>query len=441
MSQSITETLALYKDKRLLPIFFLGFCSGFPWVLIGSSMSAWLQESGLSRSSIGFFGSMFVIYALNFLWAPLVDRFKLPLFCTFLGLRRGWIAMMLLIIVMSSAVIGFITPGDNLFFITILAILIVVPSATQDITIDAYRIESFDISETDKIATAAAVTTCGWWTGFAIPGAFAFYLSDIDGISWGHIYQLLAAFTFLLLLIVVFLIKEPSHRTIPSIQNSIHGTSDWIKTTFFDPFSEFFRRNGFNIALSLLALIFLFKIGEAFLGRMSIVFYKEIGFTNSEIAYNSKLIGWWVIIIFTILGQFINVRFGIIKGLLIGGIAMAGSNLIFAYLASVGPNTTIFKFAIIVDNFTTAISTVTFVTFISYLTSRAYTATQYALFASVGNFSRTTLASFSGVTVDYLGGNWEQFFILTTFMVIPSLILLMWLKYKNIPAFRQIDNQ
>jgi PAT family beta-lactamase induction signal transducer AmpG len=162
---------------------------------------------------------------------------------------------------------------------------------------------------------------------------------------------------------------------------------------------------------------------------MSIVFYKEIGFSNSDIATYSKLIGGWLTIAFAITGGIINTRLGIIKGLFIGGLAMASSNLMFAWLASTGPDPQLFAAAVVVDGFTSAFATVTFVAFISYLTGHTYTATQYALMASLGNLGRTTLSAFSGELVDYLQGDWSLFFVLTALMVIPSLLLLCWIAY------------
>lgn len=179
--------------------------------------------------------------------------------------------------------------------------------------------------------------------------------------------------------------------------------------------------------MTVLLFVFLFKVGEAFLGRMSIVFYKEVGFSNEQIGEYSKLIGWGFTILFTLLGSAINVRFGVIKGLLIGGIAMAGSNLMFAWMAQVGPNENLFLATIVVDNFTTAFSTIAFVSFLTFMTGRAFSATQYALLASLGNASRTLLSSFSGAMVDWLNGDWTLFFIITTLMVVPSLIMLVFL--------------
>ncbi|MGO3799150.1 MAG: AmpG family muropeptide MFS transporter, partial [Vibrio casei] len=214
----------------------------------------------------------------------------------------------------------------------------------------------------------------------------------------------------------------------------------WLSVTVIEPFLDFFRRNGVQVAITLLLFVFLFKIGEAFLGRMSIVFYKEVGFSNEQIGEYSKLIGWGATMVFTFVGSMFNVRFGIIKGLMIGGIAMASSNLMFAWIASVGPNEHLLLATVLVDNFTTAFSTVAFVSFLTVLTGQAFSATQYALLASLGNFGRTTLSSFSGELVDHLN-SWPLFFIITAIMVVPSLIMLYSLRYYFNDLLEKARNQ
>ncbi len=424
-------------------IFLLGFSSGFPWVLIGSAMTAWLQEAGLTRTAIGFFGSVFVVYALNFLWAPLLDRLRVPVLGRLLGQRRSWIVLMQWTIMVAAVAIGLTSPAANLLWTSLLALLIAVASATQDVAVDAYRIEIIGSDEAERIPHAAAITTSGWWTGFSVPGALALYLSDLPGMEWSSVYGVMAGI-MLLLSWMVWRIREPeSSRAQKQHETEIHYEEEleehhveshqaqhwmaWWAVTVVEPFAEFFRRNGWRLAFTVLAFIFLFKLGEAFLGRMSIVFYKEIGFSNSEIATYSKLVGWWVTIVFSLVAGVFNARFGIVRGLMIGGVAMASTNLLFSWLALAGPNTTIFATAVVLDNFTSSFATVTFVTFISYLTSRTYTATQYALMASLGNLGRTTVASFSGVVVDGLGGDWFTFFLLTALMVTPALLLLWWI--------------
>ena len=424
---SFLDTFKLYIDKRIIIIFLLGISSGFPWVIIGSAMSAWLKESDLTRSAIGFFGTITAVYAVNFLWAPLLDRVRIPLLGR-LGQRRSWIMLMQLFLLMGVVAISFTDPKTGIIWTSLIALTIAIASATQDVAIDAYRIESISPEDQKLIPIGSAMATSGWWTGYSLPGALAFILADFDGWNWSDVYRVMALF-LVGLISIIFFIKEPNTSLFENQKKAElqygKGTKAWLLVTIVEPFREFFSRNGVKITLLILSFIFLFKIGEAFLGRMSIVFYKEVGFTNTEIGTYSKLIGWWVVIVFSIIGGIVNSHFGIIKGLFIGGIAMAASNLMFAWIAVVGPDTNLFLATVIVDGFTGAFATVTFVSFLSYLTSRSFTATQYALMASLGNLARTTLSSFSGVMVDKLDGNWSLFFIITAIMVIPSLLMLL----------------
>ncbi len=439
--KSLIQIFSSYLDKRILFIFLMGCSSGFPWVLIGSNMSGWLKDDGLSRSAIGYFGSIFSVYAINFLWAPLVDRVKLPILYRWLGQRRSWVLFMQMMMLLATIAIANTHPGANLTWTSLIAMAIAVASATQDIAIDAYRIDVIG-NEEDLIPPGSAMAVIGWWTGYSVPGYLAF--TNADRVGWNGVYMWMTVIIAVLMLFTL-IIREPTSerealqfRAEDRYRLALFGDQKqiwqrmltWLTVTVIEPFAEFFRRNGVKVALTLLLFVFLFKIGEAFLGRMSIVFYKEIGFTNEQIGHYSKLVGWIATVIFTLIGSAINVRFGIIRGLMIGGIAMAGSNLMFAWIAAVGPDTTLLAAAIIVDNFTTAFSTVAFVAFLTWLTGRAFSATQYALLASLGNLGRTTLAAFSGKAVDLLGGRWTLFFIFTTLMVIPSLVLLSSLRKK-----------
>jgi PAT family beta-lactamase induction signal transducer AmpG len=204
----------------------------------------------------------------------------------------------------------------------------------------------------------------------------------------------------------------------------------WIIGTVAGPIVSFFKKNSFNIAMAILAFIFLFKIGEAFLGRMSVIFYKEIGFTKSDIALYSKGLGWLTTVIFTLLGGLFAIRSGVIKAMFVSGILMASTNLLFSLLAWSGKSELLFAIAVIFDDMAAAFATVAFVAFISMLVDRTYTATQYALLASIGTAGRTTLAASSGALVDWLNGDWGIFFIITAVMVVPSLIFLYMIKDK-----------
>ena len=204
----------------------------------------------------------------------------------------------------------------------------------------------------------------------------------------------------------------------------------WIGGTISGPIISFFKKNGFSIALGILGFVFLFKVGEAFLGRMSIIFYKEIGFSKTDIAIYSKTLGWITTVIFTLLGGLFVIRSGVLKAMFLAGVIMASTNLLFSVLAWSGKSELLFAIAVIFDDIAAAFATVAFVAFISLLVDRAYTATQYALLASIGTAGRTTLASSSGALVDWLNGDWGIFFILTALMVIPSLVILWIMKNK-----------
>ena len=421
----LLNALKTFNDKRYLSIFLFGISSGFPWIMIGSVLSAWLKDEGLSRSAIGLFGIIFATYSFNFLWSPLVDKIKPPL----LGQRRGWIFAMQGCVVLLCLVMSQLTADQDLFYVALVGLLIAIASATQDIAIDGFRIDCIAQDDKDGMSAASSVATAGWWTGYGGLGAIPFFLADMTSWTWPNIYLLLGAL-MALLMCATYLANEPQIdreallEKITAKDTKQSPVFHWIQTTLVTPFAEFFNRNGVKLAASFLLFIFLFKIGEAFLGRMSIVFYKEIGFSNSDIATYSKLLNWWITIVFSLLGGLVNIRYGIYRGLMIAGVAMAASNLLFALIAQTGPSTSLLAITVIVDGFTGAWSTVAMVAFISLLCNRAFSATQYALMASLSVAGRTLVASSSGFVVDSLEGNWSLFFILTAVMVIPSLCFL-----------------
>ena len=423
--QSLRGLIGAWKDRRLAVIFLLGMASGYPWVLIGSAMSAWLSDLGVSRSAIGFIGGVTAMYAINFLWAPLLDRFQ-PGMLRKLGRRRGWIVWMQIGLFVATLALSRARPDDMLVVTGLVMLAIAFLSATQDIAIDAYRVELIPREDQARISYGSAMATSGWWTGYGLLGAVPFWLVDVVPGSWGSVYLGLAAVWLLFLAAVVSLAPHPDAAAPPARTEKTAMAR--LRATVVEPLAEFFSRNGVKLALAILAFVLLFKVGEAFLGRMSIVFYKEIGFTDAEIGTYSKLLNWWVTVVFAILGSLVNARFGIIRGLFIGGIAMAATNLMFSWLAMVGPETWLLSLAVVVDGFTAALGTVAFMAFITFLSSHTFTATQYALLASIGNLGRTTLASGSGWVVDQLGGNWALFFILTALAVVPGLLLLAWIR-------------
>ena len=446
--QTLSETFSVYFDKRMLRILLLGAISGFPWVLIGSSLSLWLKEDGLSRSTIGWAGLIFAVYAFNYMWAPLIDRLQIPYLTKKIGHRRGWIVLMQLSILICLAIWSVINPTENLALVISIGLIIAISSATQDITVDALRIEQIGENESQSMAAGAAMAVVGWWSGYKLGGVIALFTAEyLENIGLTDYWQI----TFLILGVVVILmniglmfVHEPlsldrsqkQNETDELIQNKLGSQNAlakiiaWISGTLGGPVVSFFKKNGFSIALGILGFVFLFKIGEAFLGRMSVIFYKEIGFSKSDIAIYSKTLGWITTVVFTLLGGLFVIRSGVIKAMFLAGILMAATNLLFTALAWTGKSELLFAFAVIFDDIAAAFATVAFVAFISLLVDRTYTATQYALLASIGTAGRTTLASSSGTLVDWLNGDWGIFFILTAIMVIPSLICLWMIKNK-----------
>ena len=446
--QSLSETFSVYFDKRMLKILLLGAISGFPWVLIGSSLSLWLKEDGLSRSTVGWAGLIFAVYAFNYLWAPLIDRIQIPYLTKKIGHRRGWIVLMQILILISLFLWSVIDPSENLALVISVGLLIAIASATQDITVDALRIEQISENEGKSMAAGAAMAVVGWWSGYKLGGVLSLFSADfLENLGFQNYWQL----TFLILGILIILMniglmfvnetasterqinqKENDQLIADKFQNSnfLTKTITWISGTISGPIISFFKKNGFQIALGILGFVFLFKVGEAFLGRMSIIFYKEIGFSKSDIAIYSKTLGWITTVIFTLLGGLFVIRSGVLKAMFLAGILMASTNLLFSLLAWSGKSEILFAIAVIFDDIAAAFATVAFVAFISLLVDRTYTATQYALLASIGTAGRTTLASSSGALVDWLNGDWGVFFILTAIMVIPSLIILWIIRNK-----------
>jgi len=445
---NIKKFLQPYADRRMLRILLLGIMSGFPWVLIGSALSLWLKENDLSRTTIGWAGLIFGVYAINFLWAPLIDRLHLPILSKKIGHRKSWIILMQSIIFISLLAWSFLDPSKNLWLVIAVGLGIAISSATQDITIDALRIEQIGEDEKDMLSAGAAISVVGWWTGYKIGGLVSLISADMlqkQGVeNYWQISFLILSGIIMLCSIGLFFIPEKNSRDKIKLQkladqeiiNKI-GTSNnfikifaWLYSTVINPLLSFFKKNTLGVAFSILGFIFLFKIGEAFLGRMSLVFYKEIGFSKTDIALYSKGIGWITTVTFTLLGGLFAVRMGLIKAMFLSGILMALTNVMFSVLAWYGNSEFLFAFTVLIDDLAAAFATVAFVGFISALVDRNYTATQYALLASIGTAGRTLFASSSGMVVDWLNGDWIIFFIITALMVIPSLFCLFLIRKK-----------
>ena len=388
------------------------------------------------------------MYAFNYLWAPLIDRIQIPFLTKKIGHRRGWIVLMQLVILISLVIWSLINPSENLALLISIGLVIAIASSTQDITVDALRIEQVGENETKSMAAGAAMAVVGWWTGYKLGGVIALFTAEyFENIGVNNYWQatfLVMGVVVILMNIALMFVHENSNterilsqkKTDEIIKNKFGNNNfltkilSWLSGTIGGPVISFFKKNGFSIAIGILGFVFLFKIGEAFLGRMSIVFYKELGFSKSDIAIYSKTLGWITTVVFTLLGGLFAIRSGTVKTMFIAGGLMAITNLMFTLLAWSGKSELLFAAAVIFDDIAAAFATVAFVAFISLLVDRTYTATQYALLASIGTAGRTLLASSSGSLVDWLNGDWGIFFIITALMVIPSLVCLWFIRKK-----------
>lgn len=465
------QTAALYRDVRLAKILLIGYISGLPWLFVSVMLTLWLREEGLSRTGIGLFTLMFTVYALNALWAPLVDGIPIPYLTRRLGRRTAWIVTMQTIIVVAVVFVGALpTAQENLWLLALALFVIAVASATQDVAIDALRIELIDTREPRKVGAGSAMATCGWWLGMggtkvlALPLVQWMQQSGVER-AWQVGYVAMLPIIAVTVLLLVFWLRERSavprlhdgtsgglddhtsigllRSTVETLERARHtGTARLVELgarvragrIYMAPVVAFVARYGLRIGTALLGVVLLFKIGEAFLGRMSLVFYTDVGFSKNEVGLVSGGLGTVTVCAFAILGSIVTARYGLFRGLVLGGIAMAATNLLFAALAWY-PVAWLFAVAVVADQFTTAVSTVAFVAFLSQLCDRDYTATQYAALASLGNLSRTTLAAASGLMVDGLGGHWPLFFGITTLMVLPSLAILLLVRRQLAPLF------
>ena len=355
---------------------------------------------------------------------------------------------MQVIIFISLLAWSLLDPSKNLWLVIAVGLGIAISSATQDITIDALRIEQIGENEKDLLSAGAAISVVGWWTGYKIGGLVSLISADIlekQGVEnyWQISFLILSGIITICSIGLLFVPEKDSgdkvklqNLTDQKMINKI-GTSNnfikafaWLYGTVVNPLLSFFKKNTISVAFGILSFIFLFKIGEAFLGRMSLVFYKEIGFSKTDIALYSKGIGWLTTVTFTLLGGLFAVRMGLVKAMFLSGTLMALTNVMFSVLAWYGSSELLFAFTVLIDDLAAAFATVAFVGFISALVDRTYTATQYALLASIGTAGRTLFASSSGMMVDWLNGNWIIFFIITALMVIPSLFCLFLIRKK-----------
>ncbi|MFW0777731.1 MAG: AmpG family muropeptide MFS transporter [Rickettsiales bacterium] len=424
INQSFKESLLLYLKPKMLAILCLGFASGLPLALTASTLSVWLAEAGVSKSAIGLFAAVATPYAFKFLWSPLVDGFRVPILCRLLGRRRGWLFATQLFLIAALLALGFADPAIDPWVTALAALMVAIGSATQDIVIDAYRVE---ILKPEEQGAGAASVVLGYRFGMIASSAGALFLAGAVG--WTMTY-----FTMGLLLLIgmaaAMWIGEPEGSTEKTAEQKERSSAiRWLREHVIAPFADFMKREQW---LAILLFILLYKLADAFIGIMTNPFLLEVGFSKEQIAAVVKLYGLFATIIGTFIGGALVYRLGIMRSLWIGGFAHGFTNLLFVWQAQAGADVSVLAVVITAENLFGGLGTAAFVAYISSLTNVQFTATQYALLSSFASFGRTTFSTPAGWVADTLG--WELFFMFSALLAIPGLVVLWWMGRNNLRA-------
>lgn len=411
------RAVGVYARPRVIAIGFLGFASGLPLLLTLSTLSIWLAEEGVTKTAIGLFALVGIPYSLKFLWAPLIDRLPVPLLTRALGRRRGWMILTQVLLMAALLGLGATSPAEMPEVTAICALAVAFCSASQDIVIDAHRVE---ILEEREYGAGAAMIVFGYRCGLLVAGAGALYIASIT--SWFWVYAAMAALV-LVGVATVLLSPEPEVSVRAAARRGSTGSlRGWLYEAVIAPFADFMQRRGW---VAILAFVLLYKFGDALAGVMANPFYIELGFTKVEIANVSKLFGFAATLLGGFAGGILVNRWGIVPSLLVCGVLQLLSNLLFAVQAVVGHDIGMLMVTIGFENLSGGMGTAAFVAYLSSLCNVAYTATQYALLSSLMAVARTVLASPGGWLAEQL--SWVTFFALTAVAAVPGLLLLMWI--------------
>lgn len=430
--RSFFSHLDVYFERRVLSMLFFGFSSGLPLLLVFSTLSAWLSESGVSKTTIGLASLIGGAYAFKYLWSPLVDKLPIPILSRRFGQRRAWLLLSQFSVIIALYALSRSDPADSLRDVIVLALFVSIASATQDIAVDAYRTE---ILESKRLGAGAASIVFGYRIGMLSASTGALVIAD--NINWNVAYATMSLLGFIGIL-TTLVNPEPqsfSSRATAGARNLFSAIGLWFYDAAICPFIEFFKRDGLRTALFILLFTMLYKYSDALLGVMSKPFYLDIGFSLTQIGF---IVGAWGLaftLVGILLGGLLVRRYNIGKSLLIGAVAQSLSNFAFIALAEGGVNESLFIFVIAVDNISGGIGTIAFVAFLSHLCNRNYTATQYALFSSLFAFGRTLFAAGGGWLADQV--DWTSFFIITVLAGLPGIILLLLLVRRGVLVTNQ----
>ncbi len=415
VSNSLVALRQAFAQPAALTMFFFGFTSGLPFLLVGSTLSTWLKDSGVSLEQIGLISLVGLTYSFKFLWAPVVDSLRVPLLSR-LGQRRSWLLFAQGLLALALLGMAWVTPMGSLSAFIGLAALTAFAGATQDVVVDAYRIE---IASLEAQGALAATATLGYRIALLLSGALALVLAD--HVSWPLVYSLMAV-TVLLVMVVTLLAREPVHVAV--------RTASWqaiVSDGVIGPFRDFFRRYRGGLGVVLLLFIGLFKIPDQMIGVMAFPFYLDSGFTKTDIGTVSKLYGVWIGIAGAFAGGAVVALLGVQRSLLLGMLLGAVSNLLYLLLSLFPGDLAVFVAVITGENLSGGFLGTVAVAWLSSLVSHRYTATQYALFSSLVALPGKLLGGFSGFMVNSLG--YSTFFIFSTLAVLPALLLFFWLQH------------
>jgi PAT family beta-lactamase induction signal transducer AmpG len=413
------EAAAVYRDRRMALILVLGFSSGLPLALSFATLSAWMTQDGIDLTSIGLFALVGLPYTLKFLWSPLVDGVSIPWLTRRLGRRRAWMVASQVALAVAIIALGNTDPRTGIALVAVLAFTVAFLSATQDIVIDAFRVEI--LAEREQGAGAAAVQI-GYRFGMLASSAGAFLIADAFG--WAMAY-LVMGIGMGVGLVAVLLAWEPVPRRVQEVGTARLGAvpfAAWMQNHVIDPFADFLARPGWA---AILVFIVLYKLGDAVAGVMSNPFYVQIGFSLTEIGIITKVFGLAATLTGAIIGGVIVARLGILSALLWCGLAQMLSNLMFAVQATLGADLGFLALTIGIENLSGGMGTVAFVAYLSRLCSFEFTATQYALFSSLAAVGRTVLSAGGGWLAGQL--DWFWFFVASTAGALPGLLVLLWM--------------
>lgn len=406
-------TLVPFGEPRVLAVLALGFSSGLPLALTFGTLSVWMAEVGVSKTTIGLFASVGTPYALKFLWAPLIDRMALPILTKTFGRRRGWMLLTQALLILSIVALGQTDPGRDPELVALCALIVAFCSASQDIVIDAYRVE---ILETRLLPAGSTAVQFGYRIAMLVSGAGALYLASV--LPWHVVYQIMAA----LVLIGVVVTLAGSEPATPDEEKRAFEFSVWFERAAIQPFVEFMKRPGW---LGVLAFVAFFKLGDAFAGVMTNPFLIDLGFSKIDIANVVKIFGFGATMIGLIVGGLLMNAVGLRRALWITGILQLLTNLVFALQATMGADLGFLALTIALENLAGGMGSAVFVAYISSLTNVAFTATQYALLSSLAVVGRTWLSTPTGYVADTTG--WVGFFVVSALVALPGLIMLGWL--------------